>query len=220
MIAIKREKVSRRVTAESHVAAPHAIFKDECEIGAFSYLGKGSVVQSTTIGRYCSIAPNVTIGPADHNMSLLSTHLFSSGSWGPFRNSPEYKEIRSKIKDPRKIARTFVGNDVWIGANVFVRRGVTIGDGAVIAAGATVVKDVEPYAVVGGVPARIIRYRFSDDIRDSLLDLKWWNYDLSKLSQPIDYSNINGAIDLLRAEITAGLPVLTPKITVIEKPDG
>ena len=77
--------------------------------------------------------------------------------------------------------RLTIGNDVWIGANVYIKNGIVIGDGSVIAAGAVVVKDVPPYAIVGGVPAKIIRYRFPQDIIDGLLTIKWWNWSDEEL---------------------------------------
>ena len=217
MFRIDPKKVRNSLHAESPVAGPGAIWKGSCEIGAFSYVGPGSIVKRTTIGRYCSIATNVTIGPSDHNMEILSTHPFASGWYGPFRYSEESKKIRSRTKhNQSKSPQTIIGNDVWIAANVVVRRGVTIGDGAVVAAGAVVVKDVEPYAIVGGVPARLIRYRFDEPIRRRLLDLQWWNYDLSKLNEELDYSDVPRCIEILESAIKAGLPRLEPEKKVFE----
>lgn len=83
--------------------------------------------------------------------------------------------------------KAVLGNDVWVGSNVLINGGVKIGDGAVIAAGAVVVKDVPPYAIVGGVPAKIIRYRFSPEIIEKLLELKWWNLDDEILKEKIGF---------------------------------
>ena len=78
-----------------------------------------------------------------------------------------------------------IGNDVWIGSHVLIKGGVHIGNGACVAAGAVVVKDVPPYAIVGGVPAKVIRYRFSPEVIGKLLELEWWNFDESKLKNSI-----------------------------------
>ncbi len=78
-----------------------------------------------------------------------------------------------------------MGNDVWVGSHVLMKGGITIGDGAVIAAGAVVVRDVPPYAIVGGVPAKIIKYRFSQDIIEKLMELKWWSLTDDELKRNI-----------------------------------
>jgi len=82
-----------------------------------------------------------------------------------------------------ELKRTQIGNDVWIGARAIVLDGISIGDGAVIAAGAVVTKDVPPYAIVGGVPAKLIRYRFEDDVIQELLKWKWWDLSLDDLQK-------------------------------------
>jgi acetyltransferase-like isoleucine patch superfamily enzyme len=142
---------------------------DSSSIGDYTYLGRLCTVAFASVGKFCSIAPEVCIGLGTHPLDpFVSTHpIFylhrPSQGWN--------------IADSSYFAysRTVVGNDVWIGLRAAIRDGVTVGDGAVIAAGAVVVKDVPPYAIVGGVPAKVIRYRFSPPVVDRLLRSEWWN---------------------------------------------
>lgn len=141
----------------------HVIF------GRHSYCAPGCQLSHCTIGRFCSIGPEVTIGLGIHPTDRVSTFPgFYSGNrhTANFGSDPAVEEHRS----------TVVGNDVWIGARVIIPGGVTIGDGAVIAAGAVVTKDVPRYAIVGGVPARVIRYRFVSEVVDEVVRLQWWNW--------------------------------------------
>lgn len=92
-----------------------------------------------------------------------------------------------------------IGNDVWIGDNVIIKNGVKIGDGAVVGLGAVVTKDVPPYAVVAGVPAKVIKYRFSDEIISELLELEWWNLEEDVIRQ-IPYDNIEKAIEFIKCK--------------------
>ena len=142
----------------------------DTEIGRNSYVSHNTIIFSTDIGKYCSIGPNVTIGYGDHPTNFLSTSpkLF-------FREIfPELKENPMMYYDSFK--RVKIENDVWIGANCYIKNGVHIGNGAIIGAGSVVLKDVEEYSIVAGVPAKLIRQRFSDNIIDQLCELKWWNY--------------------------------------------
>jgi acetyltransferase-like isoleucine patch superfamily enzyme len=133
-------------------------------LGRYSYVQHGSIVSNAIIGKYCSIAPHVAIGPGEHPVDCISTHPVI---W----SMAEGKEVTEDWS-----RGTVIGNDVWIEQNAIVRSGVKIGDGAVVAAGAVVVKDVGPYEVVGGVPARQIRMRFSDDIVQRFIEMRWWDY--------------------------------------------
>ena len=163
----------------------------KCKVGKNTYCSKSIDVQNpeTTIGSFCSIAQNVMIGPSEHPLNYLSSSpCFYTSMFGWRNRKCNYKIIA----DP-----CHIGNDVWIGHGVFIKAGVNVGDGAVIAAGAVVVKDIPPYAIVGGVPAKVIRYRFSEEQIKALLELKWWDLD-DEVIQQIPYENIDEAIEFIK----------------------
>lgn len=148
-------------------------------MGSYSYLGRHSSLICADIGRFCSIGDEVKVGLGIHTLSNLSTSpLFTEKN-----NGTGFSWIDEDLSIPFK--RVTVGNDVWIGERVMIMGGINIGDGAVIGAGAIVTKDVPPYAVVAGVPAKVIRYRFSETIIHKLLQLKWWNLEDGVLKQYI-----------------------------------
>jgi len=140
-----------------------------------TYTGPWDMIFKCWIGAYCSISYGVTIGAPEHDYSRASTHQFiCDPKYGLY---PEDSEIREE-KFSKKLS---IGNDVWIGCNSTILRGVSVGDGAVIAANAVVTKDVPPYAIVAGVPAKIIKYRFPQDIITKLLDICWWDWSDEKI---------------------------------------
>lgn len=138
-------------------------------MGNNNYFGANVHVTAANIGNYCSIAPNVTIGPGEHLVDMISTKVSVMEEAG-------YKI--DLIKSP-----VVIKNDVWIGANVVVLRGVTVGNGAVLAAGAIVTRDVPDFAIVGGIPARIIRYRFDEKKRAEISKSKWYEKELEEAVQ-------------------------------------
>jgi acetyltransferase-like isoleucine patch superfamily enzyme len=146
------------------------VYLRNVSIGKYSYLGGYSSIIDCSIGRYCSIASYVLIGLGVHpSKNAVSTHpaFYSTlGQAGITYADKQYFQETQPIT---------IGNDVWIGARAIIRDGVKIGDGAIIGAGAVVVKDVAPYSVVGGVPAELIRYRFSRPEINFLLKFKWWD---------------------------------------------
>lgn len=153
-------------------------------LGAFSYAVSGYYF-AATIGRYCSIGESVQIGRQNHPLDWLSTSPFHYSSTklfevgGNFSQSEEYHEYLSHLVGkvpPTTLLPTIIGNDVWIGHGAMVRAGVQIGDGAIVAAGSVVVKDVAPYAIVGGNPATTIRMRIPESYAMKLQNLKWWNF--------------------------------------------
>lgn len=148
------------------------------ELGAYSYIsGPGSYVDGAKIGKHCSIARYVTLGVTGHNYNWVSTSAAFIDRTLDINNTPPHVPQKNPV---------IIGNDVWIGMYAIVNRGIKIGDGAVVASGAVVTKDVPPYAIVGGNPAKIIKYRFSPEIIENLLEIKWWDWDESLIKSRVD----------------------------------
>ncbi|GMM72680.1 hypothetical protein MTsDn5_26320 [Alteromonas gracilis] len=157
-------------------------------IGAYSYINNGGYLRDNVfIGRFCSIGRRVTIGAGMHNMYGLSTHPLIKGS----ASSPFYEPEQNV--NPRK-GFTVIESDVWIGDGVVITPGVTIGQGAIIGANSVVTKDVAPYSIVGGVPAKVIRQRFPENIIQSLLATEWYEYSLEDVSSS-DTKNITNFLE-------------------------
>lgn len=147
-------------------------------IGRATYIASDGIFEACKIGRFCSIGPGVQAGLATHPLSFPSTHPAFYSSLR--QSSVSFQEASLVDELPRPID---IGHDVWIGARATLLGGVTIGTGAVVAAGALVTKDVPPYAIVAGVPARIIRFRFACAEINRLMASEWWELSLRELEE-------------------------------------
>jgi phosphonate metabolism protein (transferase hexapeptide repeat family) len=153
----------------------------ECELGDYSYFSRGSEAIYTTVGKFTSIAANVRINALGHPMDRVSQHNIT---YRPNEYFVDAK-IDKGFRELRQSKRVIIGHDVWIGHGAIILPGSVIGNGAVIAAGAVVTKDVEAYAIVAGVPAKRIKWRFEKTTRDTLQTLAWWDWDHDKLATAI-----------------------------------
>lgn len=184
---IRSFHVSLRAQVGKNVIIEKSVFLDNTSsIGDYTYINPYSSVENATIGKFCSIARGVMIGPADHDYSNISTH--------PFWYQPFYGfDIKADNSQNQEDKKTMIYDDVWIGCNVVIRRGVTIQRGAVIGAGSLVTKDVGPYEIWGGIPAKKIKQRFDNETIEKLITLNWCDLPKNKINTNIipNVSNID-----------------------------
>ncbi len=199
------------------------------KLGAFTYINgyaSGSLY-SCEVGRYCSIGEEVMLGAPEHPVDWLSTHpfAFTRREYLPkFYRLPEFERLAPDGTEPTPFlqpAKTTFGHDVWVGAGAFVKRGVHVGDGAIIAARAVVTRDVPPYAIVAGLPAKVLRLRFSESHVERLLKLQWWRYDLAPHKREVDFAKIESTLDLLEQRAADGsLQLLEPEAYRVTQTNG
>ena len=203
---------ARAVDEDTLVEAPLHLFSDAdiwgapCVIGAFTYLTARCRFHTAAIGRYCSIGEGVQIGATRHPTDFATT---SPVAYLDFVHFEQHFRDRGAawartlpLEDYDYRPATILGNDIWIGGDAWIKDGVTIGDGAVIGAKSVVTKDVPPYAIVAGNPARIIRYRFPDALIERMRAIEWWRFNILELdvaaSDPVRF------LDALEDRIAAG----------------
>lgn len=147
-------------------------------LGAYTYTGNSNVFCDTVIGRYCSIGNNVSI-LSQHPSNWLTSHKLS------YEDDLQTGTAR-QYNFPNYSGLTFIGHDVWIGENVKIKSGVKIGTGSILAAGTIVTKNVEPFSIVGGIPAKHISKRYEQEIELCIRSSNWWNYDIYDLDLTFD----------------------------------
>lgn len=158
------------------------------KLGRYSYTGRNFTSWHCEIGAFCSVSWNVSIGGANHDYTKVTTHSFLYGR--------DYSDINGGNEGyDRFTDKCVIGNDVWIGCNAVIARGVSVGDGAVIGSGAIVTKDVEPYTVVAGVPAKPIKKRFSEDVTEILCQSRWWEFPKEIIKDNFELFNSQADID-------------------------
>ncbi|MDC7226164.1 MAG: DapH/DapD/GlmU-related protein [Spirochaetales bacterium] len=187
---------------DSNIAINRRNFIQQSHIGKFTYTGVGTQIRGVEIGNFCSISWYVSIGGKNHNYNYVT----NSTRWA-------FKNMYGGPKDTKFIygeghAPCILENDVWIAANAVIMRGVKLGNGCVIGAGAVVTKDVEPYSIVAGSPAKKINQRFDDKIIDSLEKIQWWNWDKDVIKNNLDLiysSQVDGSVIGKLAELSKSI---------------
>lgn len=170
-------------------------------IGLCTYIGDGSYISHTKIGRFCSIAENVRIAIGNHPTSVFvstfpSFYYNTESQIGfTFHEGNAIFDGIKRFPEGENDFQVVIGHDVWIGCNSLIRGGVKIGNGSVIGAGAVVTRDVPPYSIVAGVPAKVIKYRFTREQIDFLEKIQWWNWPMEKIQKDyMFFSNIEDFI--------------------------
>lgn len=182
----KQPNIGQNVSIED---VTYSIFNnvgDQCVLehvvmGKYSYIEPNGMMQNTILKNYVDIARNVRIGATQHPLQRPTTHhvTYRRAMYG-------FGEDELTFFKQREEKKTIIGNDVWIGHGAIIQAGVQVGDGAVIGSNAVVTKNVPPYAIVGGVPATVIRFRFSQDRIDKLCDIAWWDWEEDLFRQRFD----------------------------------
>ncbi len=177
----------------------------ESVMGDYSYVVNDSSIIYTTMGKFCSIAAHTRLNPGNHPLSRAALHHFTYRSLSYQLGEDDDAEFFAW----RRSHAVTLGHDVWIGHGAVVLPGVTIGTGAAVGAGAVVSRDVEPFAVVSGFPARLLRWRFDEPVREKLLALAWWNWSREGLRLALaDFRRLRA--EELVEKYAAGDPALHP----------
>lgn len=177
-----------------YVSIGERVILREVAVGDYSYFERHGEAIYATIGKFCSIAANVRINALSHPMERVTTHKITYRPNEYFK----YAGVDAAFRDFRRSRAVRIGNDVWIGHGAVVMPGVTIADGAVVGANAVVTKDVEPYQIVAGAPARPLRHRFPEDVRAALLRMAWWDWPPERLSHALEDMQTSDIVSFIR----------------------
>lgn len=184
-----RDLSSSRILSEGPIRIESGIkVSNEVQVGSYTFIGENVVLGPNIgkIGKFCSIGGGTIIGPNNHPINKLSSSaVFYSKSWGFSKHH---------LKDLYNSKKVKIKNDVWIGYNAIITGEVTVGNGAIIAAGSVVTKDVPDFAIVGGVPAKIIRFRFDESTRERILEMQWWDLPIEQAIEK--YSQFESSFNL------------------------
>ena len=197
-VSVGDDTVIERCRLGSHIAINRRSYINDSVISDFTYAGINTTINFASIGKFCSIARNVDIGGFDHDYHKVST-------------MPAFRfrqMITGSLPETEPNELCVIGNDVWIAAGVNILHKVKIGNGAVIGAGAVVTKDIPPYAIAAGVPAKVIKYRFDDEFIAELERIKWWDWPHDLIAENIDVIlNMNVSANTLKRmnEIASGI---------------
>lgn len=174
----------------------------EVEMGDYSYVVHDAQIIYATIGRFCSIASHTRVNPGNHPLERVALNHFTyrASAYG-------LGEDEAGFFDWRRSHRVTLGHDVWLGHGVIVLPGISIGTGAAIGAGAVVTKDIPPFAVVVGNPGRVLRFRFPEAVRESLLRIAWWDWPRERLADALAAMRTLPAEEFCR-RCEAGTPLL------------
>jgi acetyltransferase-like isoleucine patch superfamily enzyme len=177
--------IDNKTTISAHTRLFNNCILNNCEIASYTYIGKNNIIQNSKIGSFCSVANDVLIGIGRHPVHHFST----SPLFYQINNPLKIKLIDTNLEFQEYLP-VQIGHDVWIGARAIIMDGISIGHGAIVAANSVVTKDVPPYAIVGGIPAKIIKYRFTPKKIDELLKSGWWNWKIEDIKKKfIDLNN-------------------------------
>lgn len=168
-------------------------------IGGFTYSWSMITGSVRSIGRYCSLASQIIFGEMEHPTNCLSTSSFiydREWMWGAFADRTGAGRVSTV--DVGGLNRPIeIGNDVWVGNGAYIKRGLRLGDGCIVGAKAVVTRDVPPYAIVAGNPARIIRYRFDEALRERLLASRWWDHAFTDLGLGAAWNDVERMLDIM-----------------------
>jgi virginiamycin A acetyltransferase len=170
---IKSQRYKCDISTKSKIYAP--FYLKNVSLDDYSYISKNSNLTNTSIGKFCSIGPNFNSGLGLHPTNGIST---SPMFYSTLKQNGFSLVHENTFEEEKPI---IIGNDVHIGANVLVLDGITIADGAIIGAGAVITKNIPPFAICVGVPAKVIRYRFDEELIEGFLEKKWWNKPIEEL---------------------------------------